>query len=89
MLSYSVQTNSLDLRRQFTEGRAFVDGARCRAAELSSGGFSDRWPRAAWQSEAVANYVSQLGSQVAPTRYNHTGAGFPDISAQVQPLSSH
>ena len=52
------------------------------AASLSSGGFSDRWARPAWQDTAVSSYVSQLGSKVEASRFNHTGRGFPDISAQ-------
>lgn len=53
------------------------------AAELSSGGFSDRWPRAAWQNAAVASYTAQIGDgPPAASRFNSTGAGFPDISAQ-------
>ena len=52
------------------------------AAELSSGGFSDRFPRPQWQESAVCNYLQLLGDTQAGL-YNATGRGFPDVSAQA------
>jgi tripeptidyl-peptidase-1 len=52
------------------------------AASISSGGFSNRWPRPAWQEEAVATYLKN--SKVPATKFfNTSGRGFPDISAQA------
>jgi tripeptidyl-peptidase-1 len=60
---------------------AVGDSTAESAAGLSSGGFSARWRRAAWQDAAVAAY---LASPECPDKsyFNATGAGFPDISAQ-------
>jgi len=53
------------------------------AASFSSGGFSNYWARPSYQTSVVANYF-KVASSLPPTgRYNHTGAGFPDISAQA------
>jgi len=50
-------------------------------ASLSSGGFSNRWSRPAWQREAVDAYKK---AAVLPSNpFNDTGRGFPDISAQA------
>ncbi|QSS62060.1 tripeptidyl peptidase SED3 [Histoplasma capsulatum] len=51
------------------------------AAYFSSGGFSDRYPRPAYQDEAVSTYLGQLGSRWAGL-YNPAGRGFPDVAAQ-------
>lgn len=56
-------------------------------ASLSSGGFSNYWPRPAFQEKAVAGYLAQ-GSSLPDfpdaSLFNHTGAGIPDVSAQAE-----
>jgi tripeptidyl-peptidase-1 len=49
----------------------------------SAGGFSDRWPIPQWQAAAVAAYKSGGTKLPAAGRYNDTGRGFPDVSAQA------
>mmetsp|Transcript_23920 Transcript_23920/g.35114 ORF Transcript_23920/g.35114 Transcript_23920/m.35114 type:complete len:541 (-) Transcript_23920:212-1834(-) len=51
-------------------------------AQLSSGGFSNRWRRPAWQDFAVTEYLSTASYLPDPELYNSTGRGFPDVSAQ-------
>jgi len=48
---------------------------------FSSGGFSDRWERPAYQDQAVKDYLDILGDKWTGL-YNPKGRGFPDISAQ-------
>ena len=52
-----------------------------RAIAFSSGGFSDRFPRPAYQDAAVQRYLGILGSQWEGL-YNPNGRGFPDVAAQ-------
>ncbi|KAI4629381.1 uncharacterized protein J4E87_003645 [Alternaria ethzedia] len=52
-----------------------------RAVDFSSGGFSDLWPRPAYQEKAVSDYLGKLGSQWEGL-YNPNGRGFPDVAAQ-------
>mmetsp|Transcript_16734 Transcript_16734/g.20114 ORF Transcript_16734/g.20114 Transcript_16734/m.20114 type:complete len:288 (-) Transcript_16734:273-1136(-) len=52
-------------------------------ASLSSGGFSNRWAQPAWQQAAVSKYLSAKGVP-SSSKYNATGRGFPDISAQAE-----
>jgi tripeptidyl-peptidase-1 len=52
-----------------------------RAVYFSSGGFSDLWPRPAYQDKAVKAYLKGLGSQWKGL-YNPNGRGFPDVAAQ-------
>lgn len=52
------------------------------AAAISSGGFSNRFARPSWQAEAVEAYLKSAGVPPA-SRYNASGRGFPDISAQA------
>ena len=49
----------------------------------SGGGFSDYFPRPAWQSEVVSNYFAKVAgtSKEPATGYNKDGRGYPDISA--------
>ena len=68
-------------------------GGKPRRAEgavgLSSGGFSDRYPRPSWQAAAVGAYTSSNASLPPAHFYNATsfahGRAFPDIAAQVAP----
>jgi len=59
-------------------------------AGLSGGGFSDYFGRPAWQDDPVAEYLKNSGLP-HKSQYNASGAGFPDISAQVilYSLSTH
>ena len=57
-----------------------------RAISFSSGGFSDRWARPAWQEEAVSAYLEKLGSRWEGL-YNPNGRGFPDVAAQAYNFS--
>lgn len=51
------------------------------AISFSSGGFSDRFARPAYQDFAVKEYLKILGDQWSGL-YNPNGRGFPDVSAQ-------
>jgi tripeptidyl-peptidase-1 len=50
---------------------------------FSSGGFSELWPRPAYQDKAVAGYLEKLGDRWKGL-YNAEGRGFPDVAAQGQ-----
>jgi tripeptidyl-peptidase I len=52
------------------------------AADLSSGGFSDRWPQPWWQADAVNTYLNELGDRWSGL-YNPAGRAFPDVAAQA------
>ncbi|KAJ6573379.1 subtilisin-like protein [Mycena vulgaris] len=51
------------------------------AANLSGGGFSNVFPRPAWQDAAVGAYLDTLGDKYSGL-YNASGRGVPDVSAQ-------
>jgi tripeptidyl-peptidase-1 len=53
------------------------------AAGIASGGFSNRWARPSWQDTAVQKYKQGPRVAALKSRYNDTGRGFPDISAQA------
>ncbi|KAL9582145.1 MAG: hypothetical protein Q9212_003470 [Teloschistes hypoglaucus] len=53
-----------------------------RAIAFSSGGFSDRFPRPAYQNAAVTAYLAQIGDTFKGL-YNPNGRGFPDVAAQA------
>ncbi|KAH9020549.1 subtilisin-like protein [Lactarius deliciosus] len=52
------------------------------AAPLSGGGFSDHFPRPAYQDVAVSAFLERLGTQYSGL-YNPGGRGIPDIAAQA------
>ncbi|TWU79257.1 vesicle formation at the endoplasmic reticulum [Metarhizium rileyi] len=52
-----------------------------KAINFSSGGFSENWPRPAWQEAAVSRYLDRLGDKWKGY-FNRKGRGFPDVSAQ-------
>ncbi|PYH49782.1 S53 family peptidase [Aspergillus saccharolyticus JOP 1030-1] len=52
-----------------------------KAVYFSSGGFSDYWDQPSYQSEAVDNYLSSLGSTFAGL-FNSSGRAFPDVATQ-------
>ncbi|KAI0370826.1 subtilisin-like protein [Pilatotrama ljubarskyi] len=47
----------------------------------SGGGFSNVFPRADFQKNAVANYLEKFPPGYAPNIFNATGRAFPDVSA--------
>lgn len=51
------------------------------AISFSSGGFSDIWPRPAYQEWAVSDYLRKIGNKNKGW-YNKKGRGFPDVAAQ-------
>lgn len=52
------------------------------AIGFSSGGFSDRFPRPAYQETAVTQYLGKIGDTFKGL-YNPNGRGFPDVAAQA------
>lgn len=50
------------------------------AASFSSGGFSDVFPRPAYQDVVVGKYLDSLGDTYQG-RYNSSGRAYPDVSA--------
>jgi len=53
----------------------------------SGGGFSNYFPRPAYQEAAVAKYLTYIGEDYAGL-YNASGRGIPDIAAQSQNFST-
>ncbi|KAI4277016.1 MAG: hypothetical protein L6R35_006171 [Caloplaca aegaea] len=53
-----------------------------RAIGFSSGGFSDRFPRPAYQDAAVTTYLNSIGDTFKGL-FNPNGRGFPDVAAQA------
>lgn len=51
-------------------------------ADLSGGGFSNYFPRPAYQNEGVPAFLSKLGRQYRGI-YNRDGRGIPDLSSQA------
>ncbi|KAG8165540.1 hypothetical protein KVR01_004092 [Diaporthe batatas] len=51
------------------------------ATFFSSGGFSNVWPRPAYQEQAVSTYLQTNGNNFTGL-FNATGRGFPDVAAQ-------
>ncbi|KAE8453079.1 hypothetical protein EG329_012266 [Mollisiaceae sp. DMI_Dod_QoI] len=51
------------------------------AVFFSSGGFSNYWPRPAYQEYAVSSYLKKIGDKNKGV-FNTTGRGFPDVAAQ-------
>jgi len=63
-----------------TEGGSTTDPEMAWSG--SSGGFSDKWLRADFQSDDVAKYLA-AASLPDSSHFNSTGRGFPDVSAQA------
>lgn len=54
------------------------------AAALSSGGFSNVFPRPSYQDAALEKYLAALGPQNTNSGvFNVSGRGYPDVSAQA------
>ncbi|RAK73518.1 S53 family peptidase [Aspergillus fijiensis CBS 313.89] len=52
-----------------------------KAVYFSSGGFSDYWAQPSYQSEAVNDYLTNLGPKFAGL-FNGSGRAFPDVATQ-------
>ncbi|KAK7054106.1 Tripeptidyl-peptidase sed3 [Favolaschia claudopus] len=52
------------------------------AATFSGGGFSDYFPRPAYQDQVVNTYLSKLRHGTYDGIFNHLGRAIPDVSAQ-------
>ncbi|KZT71838.1 subtilisin-like protein [Daedalea quercina L-15889] len=50
-----------------------------QAVNLSAGGFSNYWPTADFQTDAVSSYLATIGDQNSGL-YNASGRGYPDVS---------
>ncbi|KAK2022663.1 subtilisin-like protein [Colletotrichum zoysiae] len=82
-------TNSTRFNAVFPASCPFVTGvggvrgvAPERAADFSSGGFSDKFARPAYQDAAAGGYLNgTVGARFAGL-FNPAGRGFPDVSAQ-------
>jgi tripeptidyl-peptidase-1 len=60
---------------------------RFKVPFTSGGGFSNYFPRPAYQTAAVTKYLTYLGEDYAGL-YNVSGRGIPDIAAQSQNFST-
>jgi tripeptidyl-peptidase-1 len=60
---------------------------RFKVPFTSGGGFSNYFPRPAYQKDAVTKYLAYLGKDFAGL-YNASGRGIPDIAAQSQNFST-
>jgi len=58
-------------------------GFDARSGFASGGGFSNYFPRPAYQKEAVDRYVEEELGDMYAGLYNRTGRGYPDISARA------
>ncbi|KAJ5118747.1 hypothetical protein N7526_010384 [Penicillium atrosanguineum] len=54
------------------------------AAGFSGGGFSDLFPRPAYQDQAVQGYFERLDNDQWKGLYNPKGRGIPDVAAQAK-----
>ncbi|KAJ5668145.1 uncharacterized protein N7477_006715 [Penicillium maclennaniae] len=54
------------------------------AADFSGGGFSDLFPRPAYQDQAVQGFLDRMDRDHWKDLYNSKGRGIPDIAAQAK-----
>jgi len=54
------------------------------ATDFSGGGFSDLFPRPAYQDQAVQSYLDRLDDDQWKGLYNPHGRGIPDVAAQAK-----
>ncbi|KAJ7212411.1 subtilisin-like protein [Mycena haematopus] len=52
----------------------------------SGGGFSNNFPRPAWQDSAVQNYLDNFVPDYNASVFNRSGRAYPDVSANGYPL---
>ncbi|KAK6851090.1 hypothetical protein PG987_000724 [Apiospora arundinis] len=52
------------------------------AFQISSGGFSNIWPRPAYKNASVMDYLQKIGSRYKGF-YNQSSRDFPDVAAQA------
>ncbi|KAJ4490304.1 subtilisin-like protein [Lentinula aciculospora] len=57
-----------------------------KGADLSAGGFSNYFDQPSWQQSAVATYLDAIGKNLYSGRFNRSGRGYPDVSAQGQKI---
>lgn len=53
-----------------------------KAVSFSGGGFSNYFPRPAWQDATVSSYLQNYANSSQTQYYNTSGRGYPDVSAQ-------
>ncbi|KAK2013642.1 subtilisin-like protein [Colletotrichum eremochloae] len=82
-------TNSTRFNAVFPASCPFVTGvggvrgiAPERAVDFSGGGFSDKFARPTYQTEAAAGYLKNAVGARFSGLFNPAGRGFPDVSAQ-------
>ncbi|KAF9876813.1 hypothetical protein CkaCkLH20_05659 [Colletotrichum karsti] len=82
-------TNSTRFNAVFPAACPFVTGvggvrgvAPERASDFSSGSFSDKFARPAYQNQAVPAYLTTTVGNKFQGLFNASGRGFPDVSAQ-------
>ncbi|KAK7699065.1 hypothetical protein SLS64_011979 [Diaporthe eres] len=82
-------TNAPKFQPQFPASCPYVTavgGTQGIAPEMatffSSGGFSNVWPRPAYQEQAVSTYLQTTIGNNFTGLFNATGRGFPDVAAQ-------
>ncbi|KAJ6111815.1 hypothetical protein N7523_007876 [Penicillium sp. IBT 18751x] len=54
------------------------------AADFSGGGFSDLFPRPAYQDQAVQGFLDRMDHEHWKDLYNPKGRGIPDVAAQAK-----
>ncbi|KAJ3771213.1 subtilisin-like protein [Lentinula raphanica] len=57
-----------------------------KGADLSAGGFSNYFDQPSWQQKAVATYLDAIGDDLYKGRFNRSGRGYPDVSAQGEKI---
>ena len=80
LLIFVAFVTAVGATRNFTPEIAAFDS---RNGFTSGGGFSNYFPRPAYQDKAVSAYLATLGDEFAGL-YNRSGRAFPDIAAQGQ-----
>ncbi|KAI0707297.1 subtilisin-like protein [Earliella scabrosa] len=64
-----------------------VDEPEVATTQFPSGaGFSNNFPRPAWQAAAVANYLDNFAPDYPASVFNRSGRAYPDVAANGWPL---
>ncbi|KAH9850386.1 subtilisin-like protein [Lenzites betulinus] len=66
-------------------GKSVHDREEATSLFGSGGGFSNVFPRPAFQKRHVAHYLEKLGNRVDPSLFNSSGRAIPDLSANGLP----
>ncbi|KAI0833489.1 subtilisin-like protein [Trametes gibbosa] len=72
---------------QVDAGKSVHDRESATSLFGSGGGFSNVFPRPAFQERQVARYLAQLGDRVDPSLFNSSGRAIPDVSANGLPTA--